>query len=111
MSYSIPGPDQVEFVLNCVRSADCVLDKPSSLESGDAQVALGPDSIGCVARILPSQGAHVHCKDAFPMRIDSGAMVRWHIARSPTLAGTEVANVPWTIADGQHCAAHHRPQQ
>lgn len=40
-------------LLNCVKSADYVVDKPLSLESGDVQVALRPDSIGHVVRSQP----------------------------------------------------------
>lgn len=47
-------------LLNCVRSADCVVDKTLSLGSGDAQMALRPDSIDHVVRSQPFQGTHVH---------------------------------------------------
>lgn len=98
-------------LLNCVRSADCVVDKASSLKSGDAQMAFRPNSIGLVVRSQPFQGTHVHCRDAFPTRIDQRVRDRLHTVIIPTQVDTEFANVPCWTAGGQDCAAGHKPLQ
>jgi hypothetical protein len=98
-------------LLNCVRSADYALDKALSLESGDVQMALRPDSTGDVVRSHPFQGIHVRCKDAYPTRIDQKSMVRWHTAIFPTQVDTGFANVPWSKEGEKDCAADHRPLQ